>query len=113
MKTALVLGSAGFVGSHLVSALLKRDYEVFNVDPRLAVYVDTAPLHEWPGAFEYWLVNPIRSVWPESFDYVFHLAASLTKFNIDQRNKLGTEAVADTQLDYSVATWLGSHPPTD
>src|SRR2546421_12776935 len=113
MKAALCLGSAGFVGRHLVSALLKRDYEVFCVDPQLLVCIDSPPLHEWPGDFEHWVGNPVRSVWPERFDYVFHLAASLTKYNIDERNKLGMEAFADTQLDYSVATWLASHPPKE
>jgi len=54
-----------------------------------------------------------KPVWPHQYDYVFHLAASLTKFNIDERNKLGMEAFADTQLDYSVACWLATHPPKE
>jgi nucleoside-diphosphate-sugar epimerase len=42
----------------------------------------------------------------ETFDVIFHLAASLTKHSIDERHKMGMSAFSDTQLDYEVASWI-------
>jgi nucleoside-diphosphate-sugar epimerase len=49
----------------------------------------------------------------ETYDLVFHLAASLTKHNIDERNKMGMEAFSDNQLDWEVARYLEDHKPRE
>lgn len=66
MKTALVTGSAGFVGRHMVPALEARGYDVIGVDLRNA------------GTFEdSWTHNALRvfQTWTDRFDLVVHLAA--------------------------------------
>lgn len=127
MTTALVLGGAGFLGRHLVPKLMERGIEVHSVDP---AYVGTkgtcwsirnpesaskatAEPSDFVHGYKYaesFDGSPSVTV---SFDYVFHLAANLTTFNIEERNRMGLCAFSDTQLDYSVARWLELHPPKE
>ncbi len=96
--TALVTGSAGFIGSHLVPRLRELGYRLTLVDPESE---SGMTFQEWLCAF-----NHAR------FDVVIHLAASLTKTDIEQRNKLCVrDAFSDIMLDYNMASYLERCPP--
>lgn len=126
MKTALVLGGAGFLGRHLIEKLLEHgEYQVymldplFNTPPQLIVGMWEGMGSQWSGRFEDWRDSwwndtfTRRGDWPQQFDYVFHLAAGLTKYNIDERSKIGLKAFADIELDYKVAQYLETKPPRE
>lgn len=108
MKRALILGGAGFLGSHLIPKLLERGYEVHSVDPEGDRLYPAQGLINHVMGFYFWRYQP-----HSTFDYVFHLAAVLTKHNIDERNKMGMDAFYDTQLDFGVASYLAMHPPRE
>ena len=76
MKTAVVTGGAGFLGSHLCELLLERDYRVVCVDNlETGSLENIAHLGRGPQfEFRYHdVVEPIRI--EESVDVVYHLAA--------------------------------------
>lgn len=111
MTTALVLGGAGFLGRHLIPKLVQRGYDVVSVDPNHACNITIGKTkYEWKG-FEYWKPSGTITDPRGEFDFVFHLAANLTSFNIEERNKMDIRAFSDTQLDYAVAEYLTCHPP--
>ncbi len=69
---ALVTGSTGFIGSHLVERLIARDYSVsclIRNSTRLA-YVDELPVHFVKG--DYGDVDSLRPA-VEGADYIFHI----------------------------------------
>ncbi len=108
MTTALVLGGAGFIGSHLIPKLLERGYDVHSVDPRH--HVLETKFGNSKLRFEEWIRGAFAQ---KKYDYVFHLAAYLTQFDISQRNHLGMSAFWDTQLDFHVAAYLELNPPLE
>ncbi|MDE1853680.1 MAG: NAD-dependent epimerase/dehydratase family protein [Thaumarchaeota archaeon] len=77
-RTALVTGGAGFIGSHIVEALLRREVQVWVVDD-----LSTGSESNLKGALEggaNFLKADIRRIreakgLPSSFDVVFHEAA--------------------------------------
>ncbi len=76
MYRAIVTGGAGFIGSHVAEALLKRGHQVTVLDDLSGGFPDNVP----PGArfvegsvTDHALVD--RLLARERFDYVFHLAA--------------------------------------
>lgn len=99
MKTALVIGGAGFLGSRIVQDLRQSGCEVVIVDP----------LHlPHPLCFE-----DVNGATLGRFDYVFHAGATLTKHNVFDRGRMGMDAFQDVELDYSVARYLEGFPPRE
>jgi UDP-glucose 4-epimerase len=76
MSKVLVTGGAGFIGSHVVAELLKRDYQVTVLDDLSGGFVDNVmPDAEFvQGSInDVGLVNRLAET--AQFDYIFHLAA--------------------------------------
>jgi GDP-D-mannose 3',5'-epimerase len=75
MKTALVLGAGGFIGSHLVKKLVEEGYWVRGVDLK-------APDH-WQTFADHFVIGDLRdphvveSVMDKKFDEVYQLAADM------------------------------------
>jgi len=75
MKTALVLGAGGFIGSHLVKKLVQEGYWVRGVDLK-------APDH-WKTFADHFVIGDLRdphvveSVMDKKFDEVYQLAADM------------------------------------
>lgn len=92
MKTALVTGSAGFVGRHLVPKLRARGYAVLGVD------LANGGLEAFTGQ-------------AADFDVVVHLAANI--LDVDQRTKGGVGMYADIALDLLMCAWLERNPPRE
>lgn len=102
-KTALITGSAGFLGSYLCPRLTALGYELARVDPH-----EEKP--HFRGTFQQWLQCFGLRMTP-AFDVVVHLASNLTQTNIEQRNKLGNIAFLDITTDYRMAEYLERHSP--
>jgi len=80
MKRALVTGGAGFIGSHLVEALIKDGYEVAVIDDLSTGSLDNLPpkgIRLFKGSVsDAGLVREAFS--SHKPDYVFHLAAQIS-----------------------------------
>ena len=75
MKTALVLGAGGFIGSHLVKSLVKQGYWVRGVDLKYPEFSISFADHFIIGD----LRDPhvVESVMDKKFDEVYQLAADM------------------------------------
>ncbi len=76
MRTALVAGGAGFIGSHLCNRLLKDEYHVISVDNLITGHLDNLKLLKDNSAFTF-LNHDITQRLPSEVkaDFVFHLAS--------------------------------------
>lgn len=101
MKTALVTGSAGFVGSHLVPRLQAEGYDTWCVDPREKVSERSAPCR-----FE-----DFGSRVQSPFDLVVHLAAHIP--DVSERMMGDLAQYQDIALDWAMAKYLEAHPPRE
>lgn len=77
-KTALITGGAGFIGSHLVDLLLKKQWHITVVDDlsannfEIPSWTNQKALYFWEDFASETILDMIKK---QSFDYVFHLAA--------------------------------------
>lgn len=99
MKTALVTGSSGFIGRHVVDTLRERDYKVFCADP-------ASPLpSEQVDALSFFQDDHDA----DPFDLVWHCAASAP-----HRAAIDTEPghfAYNLQLDAAMFTWAARANP--
>jgi UDP-glucose 4-epimerase len=76
MPTSLVTGAAGFIGSHLVDALIERGHSVVALDDLSGGFRDNVnPKAEFVEASCVDHARLSRLFQEHAFDYVFHLAA--------------------------------------
>lgn len=74
MSKVLVTGGAGFIGSHVVDALILQDHEVTIIDNLSTGKMDN--LHPWATFINGDITDP--NLWRlinDDYDYVYHLAA--------------------------------------
>jgi nucleoside-diphosphate-sugar epimerase len=107
MRTALVSGSAGFIGRHLVPKLEEIGYAVTRVDRHLQWRPIDGCLHNYSLPVEKFVGQSIRA--GEPYDIIIHLAANIS--NIDDRMKGGLSALQDITLDMAMFNYVASHPP--
>jgi nucleoside-diphosphate-sugar epimerase len=84
MKSALVTGCAGFIGSHLTEQLLKKEWDVYGIDnfhPYYSRELKEKNLDEFKNNNKFQFVNgsileldDLKKI-PKNIDYVFHIAA--------------------------------------
>ena len=125
-KQALVTGAGGFIGSHLVEALLGGGWDV-----RALVRYNSRGLHGWltdlpartQGALEVVLGNVEDPFQMEQVvagcDVVFHLAALIgipysyaAPDAYLKTNVIGTQNVAQAAMKSGVSRFISSFPPT-
>jgi len=98
---ALVTGSAGFVGRHLVPKLIAAGYEVSHIDPirhGCGYSPPSCTVEEF-----------VKTVPEMAYDLVVHLAANIV--NVDSRMKGGMSMYDDIELDLAMCRWLEKNPP--
>jgi UDP-glucose 4-epimerase len=100
----LITGGAGFIGSHLAEALLKRDDEVFVIDDLSTGSIENIePLKSHPQfhyAVDTIMNEPVLAELVDRADVIFHLAAAVgvkliveSPVNTIETNVHGTETV--------------------
>lgn len=75
MSKALVTGGAGFIGSHIVDALVHRGYEVVVIDDESSTANAQFYYNEKATYVKQSICNPHTKTLYHEVDYVFHLAA--------------------------------------
>lgn len=79
MKTSLVTGGAGFIGSHLVKKLLSLKHKVVVIDDLSTGFRENLPPRS--NLFQFYAQSITANLTPifkkYSFDYIFHLAAQI------------------------------------
>jgi nucleoside-diphosphate-sugar epimerase len=103
VKRALVSGSAGFVGRHLVPKLEAAGYEVVGVDPRNKL--------DGGRRVSATVDNYLRDHSEGPFDVIVHLAANIP--DVHERIHSGHIAYSDIPLDYAMADYVSRNPPRE
>ena len=104
MSTALITGGAGFIGSHLAQALLKRGFRVLVIDDLSTGSLESIDDLRSDPRFEFVQQNitssGVLAQIVDAADVIFHLAATVGVFNVIDspvrsivNNIGGTEAV--------------------
>jgi nucleoside-diphosphate-sugar epimerase len=104
VKYALVSGSAGFVGRHLVPKLEAAGYHVIGVDPK---HAGNDHGQKVCGLIDSYL----REHSDIRFDVIVHLAANIP--DIHERIHSDHRAYSDILLDYAMADYVSNHPPRE
>lgn len=114
MRTSLVTGGAGFIGSHVAEELVRRGHEVVVLDDLSGGFQANVP----SGAefiqgsiLDHRLLNRLFD--ERRFDYVFHLAAYaaeglshfIKRFN-HANNLIGTVNLIDAAVNYDVKQFV-------
>ena len=94
-KTVLVTGGNGFLGRHLIKALLDREAKVISMDRMAPEHDLKAPYHQIELSHEAALKACIAAVQP---DLIYHLAASLNR----TRDFSETNNILETNLNGTV-----------
>ncbi len=106
MKTALVIGGAGFVGRHLIPVLTKARYDVTAIDPKFedgGMFEFRSDVHCIDRKFS----DEIKMSPPP--DCIIHLGAHIQ--DISEREKGDIEKYQDIGLDLAVMRWVARNPP--
>lgn len=114
MPTSLVTGAAGFIGSHLVDALIERGHDVVALDDLSGGFVDNVnPRATFVEAscVEHAVLSKLFE--ERSFDYVFHLAAYaaeglshfIKRFNYTN-NVIGTVNLINEAVNHNIKRFI-------
>ncbi len=114
---ALVSGASGFIGSHLVEALLKRDFIVFALlrDPRYLEAISHPDLYLWYGDItDKGSLNHLFG--KMQFEYIYHLAGLTKASSEEEFMRVNCDATAnliklvqDTQEKLNRFVFFSSH----
>jgi dTDP-glucose 4,6-dehydratase len=109
LKSALVSGAAGFVGSHLVDRLLEDGFAVVGVDNLITGKETNLVLAKANPKFRFWELDVVDEI-PDlgmKFDYIFHAASPASplkyfEFPIETMmvNSIGTKNLIDLSRKY-------------
>jgi dTDP-glucose 4,6-dehydratase len=78
LKTALIAGGAGFIGSNLVGLLLKKNHKVIVIDNLITGFkknIEEYSTNQNFSFIEFDITNPELSLKEEKIDIIFHLAS--------------------------------------
>jgi dTDP-glucose 4,6-dehydratase len=76
MKTALITGGAGFLGSHLCDYLLARDFRVIAMDNLITGNVGNISRHAGNDRFKFIEHDVTQFIYlPDKIDYILHFAS--------------------------------------
>tara|TARA_B100000035_G_scaffold254317_1_gene223841 strand:- start:3407 stop:4303 length:897 start_codon:yes stop_codon:yes gene_type:complete len=115
VNKALVTGGAGFIGSHIVDALVQRGYEVVVIDDESSTANAEFFYNEKATYVKQSICNPHTRTFYDGVDYVFHLAAHSriqpaleNPIECVQTNVLGTATVLQFAREAGVKKVINS-----
>jgi len=109
MKTAIVTGAAGFIGSHLCDAMLEKEFKVIGVDSLITGSMKNLAHLAKNKRFEFHKKDIVEGFSPKgSVDYLFNLASPASPVDYQKipietilANSLGTKKMLDLALKKS------------
>ncbi len=104
----LITGGAGFIGSHLADAYLKRGDEVYVIDDLSTGRIENIQHLKGQPRFEYTIDTvhnrPLTAEWVDRCDVVFHLAAAVgVKLIVESPVRTIETNVSGTEVVLSIA----------
>ena len=115
MKTSLVTGGCGFIGSHIVDELVRRNHKVIVIDDLSAKENEEFYFNDEAKYYKYDITKDASSTLFKGVDNVFHLAArSRIQPTIDapgqcfEVNVVGTQRVLEWSRMYCVKNFVYS-----
>lgn len=115
MTKALVTGGSGFIGSHIVDALVDREYDVVVIDDESSIANNEFFHNEKATYVKQSICNPHTKTIYHEVDYVFHLAAHSriqpaleNPIECVQTNVLGTATVLQYAREAGVKKVINS-----